>query len=143
MNANEVDAYLICSMVFPGKINVMANSIELLLDVILEKAGVSANPRATLGAKINAFQKAAILKESKGDWNVEEIVIKLKDFNKSWNITKHGMIVCGTSDLTFYKDKGKYVFDKNKLDVIDREFSEVMATLTQITNCFVAQSNVT
>jgi len=118
----------------------MANSIELLLDVILERVGVNVKPKATLGAKINLFQKAAILKEAKGAWNVEEIVIKLKDFNETWNITKHGMIVGGTSELTFYKDKRKYVFDLEKREIIDRGFSELVATLIKISNYFLPQA---
>jgi hypothetical protein len=93
MDKQEVEKYLSEIYIFQGQMNGMANSIDLLLQVIFERIGTDI-PKM-LGRKISKFKncKSTILVKYTGDF--DELIKKLERFNEYWNISKHGMVVLG------------------------------------------------
>jgi len=55
-------------------------------------------------------------------------------FNKIWVITKHGMTVGGTQNLTMYKDDEIHVFDQTRQVKIDEEFTQIIEALMEVSN---------
>ena len=66
----------------------------------------------------------------------KSLIDGLNEFNTTWNITKHGMIVVGKEKLTFHKDGQFYSFNQQKQEEISREFTFIMQELTQIHEAF-------
>lgn len=138
MDEHEFNKYLNDAMIFQGQMTVMANSIELLMDCMLnrvtdDQVQKSKKP-ATFGAKVNRFQKAKALITDKNDEPFDKLVKKLRALNRNWNITKHGMIVGGKQDLTFFKDSEFHTFTQPEMAEIKSDFTEIMSELTQIWN---------
>ena len=132
MDEQKFNEYLNSISMFIGNMTQMANSIELMLNVIFEKIGIS-HPRM-LGPKINEFEecKSTLSENYIGDFDI--LVDKLKIFNKNWNITKHGMVVGGTKNFTIHKDDAFYTFEQSKVDEINNEFTQIMKALIEISN---------
>jgi len=70
---------IVLGYVLEGKLNTMANSIEIAINKILEKNNI--RPARMLGEKIT--QVSGVIKN-------RELVRDLREFNKIWNIIKHG-----------------------------------------------------
>ena len=117
---------------FQGTMNMMANSIDLLLGFTFENVGI--RPPRMLGSKINKFIESNNEVSIKYSGDTSHLIDKLRRFNNHWNIIKHGMIVGGLENLTFRKDDKFHTFDKAKQDEIKSEFSEIMRELTIIHN---------
>ena len=117
---------------FQGKMNIMANSIDLLLGFTLEHIGVK--PPRMLGSKIGKFIESNNKASLKYSGDMSNLMDKLKRFNNHWNITKHGMITGGYESLTFHKNGKYHTFDKTKQNEIKLEFSDIMSELTEIYN---------
>ncbi|MBA7617956.1 hypothetical protein ES703_25274 [subsurface metagenome] len=117
---------------FQGNMNLMANSIDLLLGFTLENIGIK--PPRMLGNKINKFNESKNKVSLKYTGDTSNLIDKLRRFNNHWNITKHGMIAGGYDKLTFRKDGKFHTFNKAKQDEIKLEFSEIMSELTEIHN---------
>jgi len=130
MDEHEFKNYLKDIFIFQGKMNGLANSIELMLEVIFEKIGIA--PIKMLGSKISKFEKCKSTLSSKYTGNFDELVSKLKKFNEDWKITKHGMIVGGQQDLTIHKNNKYHKFDKKKQIEIGQEFTQIMEGLIEI-----------
>ena len=94
---------------FVGRINVLANTIDLLLTERL-KLGMKEQGK-TLGWKINQIKN---LPQSEVD--------KLNDFNEKWNIFKHGVLAFDenfTFPIKLFKNNRESGF---KVHVIDEEW---------------------
>lgn len=130
MDEHEFKGYLKDMFIFQGKMNGLANSIELMLEVIFEKIGIA--PLKMLGSKISKFEgcKPSLASRYTGDFDV--LVEKLKKFNENWKITKHGMIVSGQQNLTIHKDGRLYIFEQRKQAEIEQEFTQIMNGLIEI-----------
>lgn len=135
MNFNE---NIIGCQVFSGRMNMMANSIDLLISAILEKLGHNLN-RKPLGPKIGLFRKSEPILSSKYSGEFDLLIDRLDRFNANWNATKHGMMVGGTSFVTFQKNGLSFIFDPKKIAEIDREFTETIANLTEIWNMMLKE----
>lgn len=133
MTNNDFNKYMVNCQNFSGKMNVMANSIDLIISFILEDLGYELG-RKTLGAKINLFEKkeSQLLSSYSGDLNL--LIAKLNRFNKNWNVTKHGMVVGGSRYITFSKDGTLFEFNPNTIIEIDEEFTEIMKGINEIFN---------
>ena len=123
-----------------GRMNVLANSIDLMLDVILEKLNIP--PPKMLGRKINTFEKCEQLLERDYNENIDNLVSKLNKFNETWIITKHGMVIGGSEYITIYKDGYNHIFDPKKQSQIDQEFSTIMADLVRISKFDFEKYNI-
>jgi hypothetical protein len=130
MDESEFNLYNGNMQIFKGKMNDLANSIEIVLELIFEKIGVK-SPKM-LGQKIKKFEdsKSTISIRYSGDFN--DLVDKLRKFNDNWVIAKHGMTVGGGEELTIHKDGVSYVFDEKKRLEIDQDFSQIMEDLIEI-----------
>jgi hypothetical protein len=97
--------YLKQIVTFRGNMDMMGNSIEVILNKILSKIDIVLE--LTLGRKI------------------DDLIQKLRRFNENWKITKHGITLMGEtiSEMTFFKDDGIYIFDKKEIDEIKHEFN--------------------
>jgi len=130
MAEQEFEGYLKDMFIFQGKMNAMANSIELILEVIFEKIGIA--PIKMLGSKISKFEKCKPTLVGKYTGNFDGLVSKLEKFNEDWKIMKHGMIVGGQQDLTIHKNNKFHKFDKKKQVEIEQEFTQIMEGLIEI-----------
>jgi hypothetical protein len=130
MDESEFNLYNGNMQMFKGKMNDLANSIEIVLELIFEKIG--AKSQKMIGPKIRTFEayKSTISIRYSGDFN--ELVDELRKFNENWVITKHGMTVGGRNELTIHKDGICYVFDEKKRLEIDQDFSQIMKNLIEI-----------
>lgn len=133
MDKKNFEEYLVECQFFSGRMDVLANNIDLLISVILEKLGHKLNKKP-LGPKIGLFKKSEPILSSKYSGEFNLLIDKLDRFNANWNATKHGMIVGGTPCITFQKDGSFFTFDPKKIVEIDSEFTETMANLTEIWN---------
>ncbi len=135
MEQTEFDKYIMMCTIFSGKMNTMANSIDLVIKVILENLRQDFKERDMLGRKIKLFKqnKDKISPVYSGDF--DELVKKIERFNGNWNVTKHGMIVGNMNPYpTFEKDGAIYGFDPQTIRGIDSEFSEIMSSISIISN---------
>lgn len=132
MGEREFEAYTRDSTTYMGKMNIMANSIDLVIGVIFEKT--QKRPIKMLGSKIIEFEKSKQILEHLYSGDFDEFVRKLERFNKNWVVTKHGMLVGGTQNMTIYKDERMYIFDQRKQKEIDDEFTQIMSGLAEIKN---------
>ena len=130
MNESEFNAYISNITFFKGEMNDLANSIEIVLDLIFKNMGYK-NPKM-LGEKIRQFKnyRSTITIRHSGDF--DELVDKLSKFNKNWIITKHGITVNGMKEPTICKDGIFYVFDEKKRREISQDFSKIMEDLIGI-----------
>jgi hypothetical protein len=135
MNYEEANRYISSSCIFQGEMNMMANSIDLLLGFIFELKKIEST--AMLGPKIEVFKKNGNVWSQKYTGDLKKLVQKLKAFNKNWIITKHGTIVLGKPNLTFRKDDKFFEFSQSHQEEIKHEFSLIMRELTQIHNVFL------
>ena len=121
---SDFDTEIINSYVFQGQVNAMANSLEIIIDKILEDQKIT--PKKLLSGKVGQ------LKEIISDDNLISELIK---FNKTWNITKHGKMTVGLKEhIMFRKDKGAYVFTKERQEEISENFTNTMKKLINETN---------
>jgi len=112
--------------------NSLANSIELMIEVIFENSGI--HSQQMLGAKIKKFEENKSILTGNYTGNFGKLVEKLRRFNNNWNVTKHGMIVLGSPVMTIRKNGKFFLFDQKIQDVIDQEFSQIMKALIEISN---------
>ncbi len=133
-NKHSFEVELGRAELFRGRMDSLASSIDFLLNKILERTPIVFKNNETLGRKIKKFNqnKAGLIKEYAGDFNI--LAKNLKEFNNDWIITKHGMIVGGKQDFCFSKDDTLYIFDQKKREEINRQFEEIMRSLTEILN---------
>ena len=134
MNESEFNAYISNITFFKGEMNDLANSIEIVLDLIFEKKkckNLKNNKKdpIMLGGKITKFENCESIRDSE---NFDELVQKIKKFNDNWVITKHGMTVDGMKKPTICKDGVFYVFDEKKRLEISQDFSQIMKDLIEI-----------
>jgi len=130
----QLNAYSARMETFRGWMDDSANSIELMLNIILEGIKIKLGKKETLRSKIGKFEKSQETLESKYTGDFGKLVERLNKFNENWVITKHGMTSGGQKDLTIYKDGKFHIFDRRKQDEIEREFTEIMGALTEIWN---------
>jgi hypothetical protein len=120
---------------FQGRMNTLANSIEVLLDDIFKKTRSMTPKMETFGRKIDRFGKNRSNLE-KYTPSFDELLYKLKRFNKYWNISKHGMVLGeeNMKDITIVdrKDDVYYVFDKKKIEEIEQDFAQIQKALIEI-----------
>ena len=130
MEESEFNAHISNMTFFKGEMNDLANSIEIVLNLIFKNMGYK-NPKM-LGAKIRQFKdyKSTISIRYSGDF--DELVDKLNKFNQNWIITKHGMTVGGMKEPTICKDGIFYVFDEKKRLEISQDFSQIMKDIIEI-----------
>ena len=144
---STLDNYPHYAACFMGYMNMCANSIELVLDSIVRKTGEK--PQGTLGSKINRIQE--LKKEKKKGYEAiqEELIKRLKDFNRNWNICKHGLPVTGPEvvsppiecpivfdEIKLHKNNIPHPFDKKKIDRIYGDFTRTMRELTELQKKF-------
>ena len=127
---HQFNAYMARMYHFQGQMNAMANSIDLMLNVILEEEGVKL-PKM-LGGKISEFGKRKAVLADKYTGDFDELIKKLRKFNENWVIAKHGMIVGGLEDLTIRKDDKLHTFVPKRQEEIGQEFTENMKALIEI-----------
>ena len=132
MDKQEFDTYLTRMEMFRGRMDDLANSIELMLTIILEGTRIKLGKKEMLGSKIGKFEKSQETLNSKHTGDFGELMEKLNEFNENWVITKHGMTSGGQKDLTIYKDGKFHIFDQRKQDEIVREFTKIMGALIEI-----------
>ncbi|MBA7662383.1 hypothetical protein ES703_70412 [subsurface metagenome] len=132
MDTQEIDEYLKIADKFQGTMKRMANSIELMLDVILKRNRINTKPKEPLGSKIIKFQdsKAILVGKYAGDF--DKLVDKLMRFNTNWIIAKHGMTVLGQQDLTYSSGGRNHKFDPKRREEIYQEFTETQMALIEI-----------
>ena len=107
------------SFIFQGQINAAANSLEMVIESILKNKRIKS--KKLLSAKINQLKEIISNKAL-----IEELI----KFNNTWNITKHGKIAVGLPEyVMFKKDKGTYVFTKERQKEIMNQFSEIINKL--------------
>jgi len=125
------------AMIFQGKMNLMANSIDLLLGFILEN--IKLKPPKMLGTKISEFKGNMAILSLRYSGDFSELVQDLRKFNEHWITTKHGMVVGGQeiNDLTFHKDGKFHIFNKKTQNEIDSEFTQTMQNITEIHNSLI------
>jgi hypothetical protein len=128
----SIDDYFKEVALFQGMMNQCANSIEIVLDGILEKVG---SCPILLGRKINELEKSKSSLE-RLSVSFDELLTKLRRFNFNWTISKHGMAVAGEKirDVTLRKDGVQYVFDRKKVEEIRQEFTQIQILLVEIHN---------
>jgi hypothetical protein len=129
---NEFEKYILRSNIFRGSVDLMANSIELILGSILGELKVELKTRIMLGTKIKKLAQCKNVITQINAPDFDKLTGKLIEFNNIWIITKHGMVVGGSEELTFYKDGKISIFDSNKQMEIRNEFTEIMTELTKI-----------
>ena len=133
--ASPLDKYFEKVERFRGRMDTLANSIEILLNNILKRLGIT--PPNMFGRKI------CIVKTNKRVHstlhrctpNFDELVYRLERFNENWNISKHGMISADSEEpkvIKFVKDNFEYVFDEKKIEEIEQEFTQIQQTLITI-----------
>lgn len=132
MGEREFEAYTRDSMTYLGKMNIMANSIDLVIGVIFEKT--SKKTYKNVRKQNYWIWKTKQILEHLYTGDFDEFVRKLERFNKNWVVTKHGILVGGTQKITIYKDERMYIFDQRKQEEIDDEFTQIMSWLSEITN---------
>ena len=137
MDKQEFDAYLARMEVFRGRMDELANSIELMLVFILKVIGIKLGRKEMLGSKISKFERSQETLESKYSGDFGGLVDKLRKFNENWVITKHGITVggqgvSGPEDLTFHKDNKCHTFDPKRQEEIVQEFTKIMGALIEI-----------
>lgn len=130
---NDLDKSISRCQVFSGKMNMMGNSIDLVISPIVEKIGYNLMGKP-LGPKIGAFKKnrTRLIPNYSGDFDL--LTAKLDRFNVSWNATKHGTMVGSAKHLTFLKNGTIIVFDPKKIAEIKEEFTEIMSGIIEIWN---------
>jgi hypothetical protein len=64
------------------------------------------------GRKIAQFSKSKDLMADSQSEDFDKLVIELEEFNKTWIITKHGMLPGGLKELSFHKDGQFHTFDQ-------------------------------
>ena len=120
----EIEKEIYNSYIFQGQMNAAANSIEIIIEKILEKNGIAF--KKLLSSKISQ------LKELISD---ENLIYELIKFNNTWNITKHGKMAVGLEEyIMFRKDKGTYVFTKQRQEELLNQFSSIMGKLIECQN---------
>ena len=106
---------------FQGQVGVAANSLEMIIDLILNSNDIK--PNLMLGQKIGQLE---------GIIN-NELVIRLGDFNSIWNVTKHGKVCMGLIDgVGFLKDGKIYSFNDQEQMKVLTDFTMLMKDLMKI-----------
>lgn len=121
---SEMDNYLHYVACYMGLMNILANTIEVYLNDILERLKVNNKPR-TLGSKISLLKS---LEKEKSVNIPVGLIRKLEEFNHDWNICKHGIpigsnevlskpITCPImfDKINLWKDGIPHTFDKEKI----------------------------
>ncbi len=130
--SQNFDKYMQDSFKFQGLMNGMANSIELMLEVILERNKAKCKDGITLGTKIGLLEKQKDFIKPRFSGDFDLLIGKIRTFNKNWTITKHGMVVAGLTELTFHKNNQFHSFSDETQSKIKNEFSEIMSNLIEI-----------
>lgn len=131
MDSKEFENYTNQYKNFSGNLNMMANSIELLLDGIFENLKI--NIPQLLGNKIKRLVKNKVLIDYDLG-NLNNLIRNLNEFNEVWVIFKHGTLVGGVKELTIHKNNNFFIFNNVKLSKICDKFSETIAILSIIFN---------
>jgi hypothetical protein len=135
MEPEELDNYIQICSIFSGNMNNMGNSIDIAISQILEELGCDLRKSKMLGGKIGSFAKRKTDLSPKYSGNFDDLVEKLENFNKNWINIKHGTIVGNLNSFpTFHKDGIIYGFDPIKIKEINSEFTEIISSLSEISN---------
>jgi len=128
--SEELEEYLKQVVILRGNMDMMGNSIEILLNGTLDKIGI--RPELTFGRKTEQLKENKLIL-IKYITTFDDLVQNLRRFNENWIITKHGITVMGTTkDITLFKDDGLYIFDKNEIKEINQEFNQIQKVLIKI-----------
>jgi len=131
-----LEAYLRELAIFQGTLNMMANSIALLLETIIENLELP---------KSRHISQMVSTLENKLEHNIEllpqecvddyqTLFGQIREFNGIWNIAKHGMPVGGREVFTIHKDGEFHEFPPDRVKEIEGGFTDIMAALTKVVN---------
>ena len=135
MNEYNFDLYLKRMSDFQGKMNMMANSIELLLNVIVER--LKLEPKLSIREKLKLLRCNLSKLPELNELNYQKLFSDIIAFNKIWNISKHGMVVGGSEILTLNKNNTFHQFTNERINEINNNFSYIIKRLTLINNTLV------
>jgi len=130
--ASPLDKYIKKVERFRGRIDTLANSVEILLDDILKRLGITL-PKM-FGGKISKVKRNKLTLH-RFTPNFDELVDKVEKFNENWIISKHGKISADTAEskvIKLVKDDFEYVFDEKKIKEIGQEFTQIQQALITI-----------
>ena len=111
-----------------GQMNELANSIELVLDYILTNNLEKSKKSLTLGKKISLLENK--IKDHKIQLD-NRLVERLKEFNKIWNLMKHGVWV-GNISYTYLKDNVLKTVTPEEFEKICSDFTEIQIDLLKL-----------
>jgi len=132
LRESSLEAYLRGLAIFQGKLNMMANSIALLLETIIENLELP--KRRHISQMVSTLEDniKRLPQECVDDY--QALFGQIKEFNRVWNIAKHGMPVGGRRVFTIHKDGKLYEFPPDRVKEIESGFTDIMAALTRVVN---------
>lgn len=128
----SLETYLRGLAMFQGNLNIMANSIALLLDTIIENLDLP--KRRHISQMVSKLEgNIEFLPQGCVD-DYQTLFGQIKEFNGIWNIAKHGMPVGGREVFTIHKDGEFHEFPPGRIKEIESGFTGIMAALTKVVN---------
>jgi len=118
---------------FQGQLNMMANSIALLLETIIENLKLPKKKRRHIWEMVSILEGNIDLPQECVD-DYQTLFGQIKEFNGIWNIAKHGMPVGGREVFTIHKDGEFHEFPPGRIEEIESGFTGIMAALTKVVN---------
>ena len=106
-----------------GRMNELANSVDILLGTFLKKNNISSK---MLGDKIKQLQ-IYFTNNDIGDEN--NLIFRLKKFNSIWIFMKHGFLVHGATSFTFQKDGEIKTITEKEFEELCNEFTYIQKDL--------------
>jgi hypothetical protein len=130
MNDISLYGYMKKGRPYQKHVLTMANSLELMLNLILEAVGVT--PPINLGGKITEMDRNAHLFAGKYEGDFDQLIEHLRHFNLIFNFTRNGSVIQAEDDFFLELDGIYRRFDKERQREIESEFGEGMAALSSI-----------
>jgi len=135
--ASSLDTYLEKVERFRGRMDTLANSIEILLDDVLKRLGIALPERSMFGRKICKLKtsKRARMTLNNSISDFDDLTLRLERFNENWIISKHGMMSADSAEpkvIKLVKNNSEHVFDEKKIEEIERDFTYIQQTLTMV-----------
>ncbi len=114
------------SLIFSGKMNIIANSHQILIDYILDRLKIEVHKDASFLSRIKKLERA-----TKNHDYAQELIADLKTFNRYWNFTKHGQPICNHPSI-YIKGREQFEFTEEIMKQIEKRFAKAQGVLLRI-----------
>jgi hypothetical protein len=118
------------SMLLQGRMNTMANSIEILLEEFF-RLNSKGSPKS-FKAKINQFNDILLKQQKETAFSLQDLSKDLVNFNENWDTTKHGKTILGTPEITFLWMNKIETFNEERIKKIEQNFTEIQKRLIKL-----------